>query len=289
MGWLTIDSVNAEEYYQDEDAVRQLLAEEIEYSQSQNSARIIDIEIIIHSDAPSEAEVYLAIEQIEGTRKTVTATACALSNQVAQKIMESNTAGFAWKEIPESFAPVMSNCPPRILDQLTPTSDTTSLAWRIRCREEYIANLRVAVMTAETEPHSITLEQGQSIEDFIEDIRAEIDDQRKTLEIAQTELDLLGGPPISMDDLIGEQIRAGHFIRISALSIDDDTVHVLFQGLGTEGKPTIIGRYMKPEIYDGLPKNTVTTLDMYETLGPLEVAPNTFPDGSTTKRERQRK
>lgn len=287
MGWLTIDSVNADEYYQDENAVRQLLAEQIEYSHNDKSARIIDIEIIIHSDAPSEAEVYLAIEQIEGTHKTISAIACALSNQVAQKITASNTPGFAWKEIPESAGPVMSNCPPRILDQLTPTSDTTSLTWRIRCREDYIANLRVAIMTAETEPHLITLEQDQTIEDFIADIKAEIDDQRHRLESAQTELDLLGGPPLSMEDLIGEQIRAGHFIRISALTTDDDKVHVLFQGLGPDSKPTIIGRYMKAETYESLPNNFVTTLDMYETLGPLEEAPNTFPDGSTTKRKRK--
>src|ERR1043166_1723595 len=52
MGWLTFDSLNAQEFYQDENAVRELLAEHIEYSRNDKSARIIDIELIIHSDAP---------------------------------------------------------------------------------------------------------------------------------------------------------------------------------------------------------------------------------------------
>ncbi len=285
MGWLTFDSLNAQEFYQDENAVRELLAEQIEYSHNDKSARIIDIELIIHSDAPGEAEAYLAIEQIEGPNKSIRATACALSNEVARKIMRNNTAGFSWKEIPESAGPAMANCPPRILDQLSPTRDTYALAWRVRCREEYLADLWHALMTAETEPDSITLEPGETIEDFIEEIKAQIEDQRITLGRAQTELDTLGGPPISMDDLIGEQIRAGHFVRISALTINSDTVHVLFQGLGPEGKLTTIGRYMKAEVYDTLPKNFVTTLEMYENFGSLAVAPDTFPDASITKRK----
>lgn len=43
MGWLIIDSVNAQEYYQNEVALRELLASEIEYSEGSVSHRIIDI------------------------------------------------------------------------------------------------------------------------------------------------------------------------------------------------------------------------------------------------------
>ena len=41
---------------------------------------------------------------------------------------------------------------------------------------------------------------------------------------------------------------------------------------------------MKAETYDTLPIDHVTTLDMYENLSPLEVAPNTYPDESITEK-----
>ena len=136
MGWLIIDSVNAQEYYQNEVALRELLASEIEYSEGSVSHRIIDIEIVNYDDAPGEAEVYLAIEHINAGEKTIEARACAFSNEVAQRTTNTKTTGFAWKDIHEGAGPFMANCPPRILDQLTATDHPETLAWRIRCREE---------------------------------------------------------------------------------------------------------------------------------------------------------
>ena len=44
-------------------------------------------------------------------------------------------ATFGWKETEEAMGPAECECPPRLLDLLTPSADERVLAWRARCRE----------------------------------------------------------------------------------------------------------------------------------------------------------
>ena len=73
-------------------------------------------------------------------------------------------------------------------------------------------------------------------------------------------------------------IESGAMLRCSALGLNDQTVHVLFQGkAGTEGF------YMSHEAYDAIPLGTNATPDDYRKHGELRPAPATFENGQTTK------
>ncbi len=66
-------------------------------------------------------------------------------------------------------------------------------------------------------------------------------------------------------------LDSGEWLRVSALSTDDDRVHVIFRN----GKGEEIGRYMRHETYDKL--GIGTTLKDYEALEiDLKEAPTNF-------------
>jgi hypothetical protein len=83
--------------------------------------RVVDIEVdrFDEEDDDLVAVAYAAVENVSDG--TVAATV---------SIVRSFEGDLAIKNIPEHAGPIASECPVRILDQLSPTSDAGAVAWR---------------------------------------------------------------------------------------------------------------------------------------------------------------
>lgn len=88
----------------------------------------------------TKQEIYLAIEEVNlvSSERKVFARLCLPVSEV-----EGETASYRSEE--EREAPVLTNCPLRILNLLTPTTDFASLQWRLKCYEKQIAEAQAAL------------------------------------------------------------------------------------------------------------------------------------------------
>lgn len=72
---------------------------------------------------------YGAVERTEiATGKSVVFAVVILLHYV-----RNDYHNFGYKELDESMGPNVAECPPRILDLLSPTTDPVAHAWRVRC------------------------------------------------------------------------------------------------------------------------------------------------------------
>ena len=77
-------------------------------------------------------------------------------------------------------------------------------------------------------------------------------------------------------------LNAGQPVRRSALSVDGNKVHVLFECVPASNV-VYVGYYMSPATYHAIPLLEVATPDDYRKFGALEEAPASFQYGNTTK------
>ncbi len=81
------------------------------------------------------------------------------------------------------------------------------------------------------------------------------------------------------ENKVAELKISGAFVRCSAMSQDDGSVLVLFEGLNHQ----TIGRYMSHETYDAIPLGEPATPEDYAKFGAVTEGPGEYYTGRTTK------
>ena len=88
--------------------------------------RVLDTALI------NKNEFYAAVESVNSQTQDKRVFALV----ILIKRFKNESYNICWEEMDEDMGPCYYNCPERILDLLTPTSNQNALEWRRKCREK---------------------------------------------------------------------------------------------------------------------------------------------------------
>jgi len=148
--------------------IKEFFKQEFEFQNERRKLTVLDCAVV------NLREAYLALEELNKAsgKREVFAVVCLLDYK------PNDYYNFGYKDMEESMGPYCYNCPERILDLLTPTSNELALKWRKKCSDR---TEKTKAISKVKEGDILEFEKAVPFSDGSKHLKLELADGKKLL------------------------------------------------------------------------------------------------------------